>query len=110
MTKYTQQEKNEAIEILRNCGVNDLTTIWANLMSVSSTGMRRNLRFYVVQDGTILNITWSIAALSGNRFNNKGNLVISSCGMDMAFASIYNIGNIDELADFRDLAQNHRKL
>lgn len=93
MTKRTATQ-TEAIESLRAM-LPVGTEIYAIVRSVSSSGMSRRISFYVVQDGKLVDLDWKIqrAGIAKRRGDKEG-LFIQGVGMDMAFATVYNLGSI----------------
>ena len=57
--------------------------IYANVVSVSRTGMSRKIKFYQVQDGCIRSITEELAELTGFKLDKGWALEVKGCGMDM---------------------------
>lgn len=89
MTKK-QKAREEAVQILKEWGVVDGSTINAKVNKVSASGMSRNVALYIVIDGEIKDISfWAAKALEWN-YSNKynGGIRVTGCGMDMLFATI----------------------
>lgn len=93
----------EAVKTLINWGVKDGSTIWAKVVRVSSSGMSRNIRLYIVVDNNIIDITyWAAKALEwrykGDGYNEG--IVVSGCGMDMLYHTVYTLSySIDNALD-----------
>lgn len=92
--KYTELEKENAKKYLLDtlkikCG----DKIYSVVMSVSSSGMSRRIKFFVAQNNKIIDVTHAVAYSTNNRLKDY-KLSISGCGMDMCFAIVYNLGNI----------------
>ena len=62
------------------------TTLIINMTKVSSSGMTRRMKVYLVNknSGRLQNITYWIADLTGINENDDG-LKVGGCGMDMTF-------------------------
>jgi exosome complex RNA-binding protein Csl4 len=67
-------------------------TVYGSVLNVSRSGMSRNMKLYTVQDGEMLNITWHVAQLAGEALDKNDCLRVGGCGMDMVFATVYNLG------------------
>jgi hypothetical protein len=73
--------------------------IYANVNSVSRSGMSRRISFYMVEDGAISRVTREVAWLTGwvpvgeNKSRGKymvdAGLYVGGCGMDMIFHTLY---------------------
>ena len=68
-----------------------------NVNSVSSSGMSRNISFYVAlvdDEGKpyIRNIDHLMADACGIREGKSGGLVFGGCGMNMGFSGVYSLG------------------
>jgi hypothetical protein len=66
-------------------------TVHGIVRSVARSGMSRRIDFYKLLDGDKLYLTADIAAIEGTD-NFDGGLLVSGCGMDMIFATVYNLG------------------
>ncbi len=65
-------------------------TVYTVLRHVSASGMTRHIS---VIAGEYNDITWYVMhALQYRRSGKTGGLVIGSCGMDMGFHVVYNLG------------------
>jgi hypothetical protein len=64
-------------------------TVYINFKSVSASGMSRQCRCYVVRNGEIVDITFRVAKILDWRLNDRHNLVVAGCGMDMGFHTVY---------------------
>lgn len=68
-------------------------TIYHALKSVSSSGMTRQISFYIIKGKQIISIDWYLSnALDMKRNPANGALKVSGCSMDMGFSIVYNIG------------------
>ena len=87
--------KNEMLQdarkyIFKNDSNNKVIVV---IKSVSKSGVTRRIKFYY-HDGTrCLNITRLIATINGYSINNNGEMLVSGCGMDMVFNTLYNFNN-----------------
>jgi len=74
------------------------TRIYTALRHVSSNGMSRRIRTYVItqeagQEAQIWDCTRAVARLCGYRYNDdKGDIVIGGVGMDMGYNIVYALG------------------
>lgn len=68
------------------------TTVYCNIVSVSSSGMTRRISFYVITNGRLVNIDHRFAVITGWNQSDKGGIVVSGCGMDMCFHAVYTLG------------------
>lgn len=71
--------------------------IYGNVTRVSPNGMNRDIKFHIVSNGRIANITWLMSWILDEREpkQNKYNehvIRVSGAGMDMVFHCIYNLG------------------
>lgn len=91
-----EQEKQEAITtLLKLVKPNDI--IYTDIKSVSSSGMSRQIACYIgyLNDNgqpRIKEITWFVSKACELKIGSKGGLLVSGCGMDMAFSVVYNLG------------------
>ncbi len=72
-------------------------TVYYNVNSVSSSGMSRNISFYVaLVDGDgkpyIRNINHLMSDACGIREGKSGGLVFGGCGLNMGFSGVYSLG------------------
>lgn len=66
-------------------------TVHGIVRSVARSGISRRIDFYKLVDGNALYLTGYIAALQGSD-DFDGGLRVGGCGMDMIFATVYNLG------------------
>lgn len=86
-----EAERQEAIAKLRQW-LKPETTVYTVLRSVSASGMSRTLDLYVVVEGDILRITWSVAkALDATYDRKKEALKVMGYGMDMGWDTVYHL-------------------
>lgn len=90
--KYTQEEKKCArgtLERLLKPG----TTIYTVLRHVSRSGLQRSIQLKVVEEGDLIDISWSVAALLDASLDAKhGGIKVSGCGEDMGYALVHDLG------------------
>ena len=70
--------------------------VYSLVRHVSSSGMSRRISFFRVdkKTGQIVNIDNSVSIIAGyKQATNAPGLVVSGCGMDMAFSVVYNLGS-----------------
>ncbi len=89
----TKTEKTEAISQLRKL-VKPGRTVYGIIRHVSSSGMTRNIDFYVIHKGEPYFLTYYIGKALGYRhdYRGRGGLVVQGCGMDMVFSVVYDLG------------------
>lgn len=104
----TKEEKKLAIEELRNaikCASKESDSkpvVYTNLVSVSRSGMYRNIAVYIVDmknkpAGLLWNISGLVAKAQGGKakeVNGHWCLGVSGCGMDMGYHIVSNIAYI----------------
>ncbi|MCK9370445.1 hypothetical protein M0R04_11095 [Candidatus Dojkabacteria bacterium] len=84
MKPENKTDKDEAIKSLKKLlkGVNN---IYGIIHSVSQSGMSRTLSIVIPKNKEIVCLNWYIERLGTYKRNDKGNLKVSGCGMDMGF-------------------------
>jgi hypothetical protein len=100
MSRFSKAEiaanKAKALETLREY-LKPGSKVYVQVASMSRSGMSRDLRLFVVHEGDLLNITWDACFATGNipRDSKYGERVwrIGGCGMDMAFAAVYELSS-----------------
>ena len=90
-----KMNKNEMLQdarryIFKNESNNKVIAV---IKSVSKSGMSRRIKFYYHDGARCLNITRLIATINGYSINNNGEMLVSGCGMDMVFNTLYNFNN-----------------
>jgi hypothetical protein len=85
--KKHQQDREE---MLKSIKPND--TVYTQVLTVSSSGMSRTIKFYIVDNNRIRDISGYVASLTGNKWAKNGGVTFSGCGMDMAFHGVYSLG------------------
>ena len=84
---YKEQAKNDLLSLVKP---NDKILI--NVESVSSSGMSRTMRFFIIKDNELRDITGYVAIVAGYARDKNNFLKVSGCGMDMGFSVVYNLG------------------
>ena len=84
------------------------TKVYGLVRHVARSGMSRDISFFVVHDGTIVDITRSIGVLCNIRikYGWHDTIVVRGCGMDMIGATTYEIGRA-LYPDGFDTTQSH---
>jgi hypothetical protein len=89
--KVSKENQERAKSYLINLFSED-TRVYTKVNHVSSSGMTRHISCYVARDNQIIDITWYVSQVIGERRNSKdGGIVVSGCGMDMGFALVYSL-------------------
>ena len=71
--------------------------VFCNVTKVSPSGMSRTIKFFVIENDSLYNITYLIAGAADYPMTDDG-LRVNGCGMDMRFAvldSVYVANNLD---------------
>lgn len=86
-------DRDDARDILRKM-IRPNTTVYTQLLSVSRSGMSRQIAVVVGgRDGSVTDISGLVARATGTRWNDRtGGVVMSGAGMDMGFALVYSLG------------------
>lgn len=67
--------------------------VYTIVTHVARSGMSRSIRLFVARDGGIRDITFRVARLLDTPTDERnGGLRVGGCGMDMCFATVYNLG------------------
>lgn len=91
MARFSKQDQREAREALAK-RLTPGQTITTVLRSVSRSGMSRTLSVFVVEDGTLQNITYPVAVACGYTLNDQHHLKVGGCGFDAGHDVAYNLG------------------
>lgn len=94
--KGKQSQQAQALEQLSNI-FNSTPwddSVYAVLRHVSSSGMSRNIDFYVIRDNQPRYITGLIAQALDYKLSKNGGLTVGGCGMDMGFHVIYTLSSM----------------
>jgi hypothetical protein len=67
------------------------TDVYTNVVHVSRSGMSREIKLYAVKDNSIVDITYYVGEILGERRGKNYWLVISGCWMDMCFYVVYRL-------------------
>jgi hypothetical protein len=65
-------------------------TIYANIVSVSRSGMRRKMSFYYIHESELIRCTWVFAKICNYKLDKNGYLSVYGAGMDMVFSVLSN--------------------
>lgn len=88
--KYSKKQVAEATERLRELlpvgGV-----CYTNVKSVAKSGLSRKMELFVVENGSIIDITWLVATVLGDSVQSDGTIRVHGCGMDMGFDVVYRL-------------------
>jgi len=69
-------------------------TIYTSVVQVARSGMSRHIKLYFIRDNAPWEITWLVGRALGWRVSEKtGGLVVSGCGMDMCFHTVYSLSS-----------------
>jgi hypothetical protein len=100
MTKAQQEARARGIQRVRelaggyytdleNKPLNAKLSTIATVKNVSRSGMSRTVKIGLIMNGSVLNITESVANVFGQTTNDSGELRVTGAGMDMLFHTIY---------------------
>lgn len=74
-------------------------TVYGIVKSVSRSGMSRRIKFYTIskperadEKTRLVFLTGYMAHVLGYKMGDDGCINVSGCGMDMVFATVYNLG------------------
>lgn len=90
--RFTTQQIAEFTERLRS-ELPPGSTVTTQVLHVSRTGMSREIAAFIVRDGQIVNISWEVAAITGQRYGDRGGVIVGGAGMDMTFALVYSLSS-----------------
>lgn len=88
--KYTQQEKQESLERLREW-LKPGDTVYTILRHVSRSGMYRAISLVKIVDGQTIDLSWNAAKLLEGYDEKHQACRASGCGTDMGFHLVYNL-------------------
>lgn len=96
--KVTKEEQLTAVETLKGW-LKPGDKIFYTIRSVSRSGMSRNISFFVVREGDIKTLDWhmlraGVGSTPSGRGGWENGVRMKGCGMDMAFAAVYELGRI----------------
>jgi hypothetical protein len=66
-------------------------TVFTELLSVSSSGMTRHIKPFVIIDNRPVWIGGLVSNVLGYRLDDRGGVVVGGCGSDMGFEIVYNL-------------------
>lgn len=96
MAKYSKTERAEALENLRKW-LKPGDTVYTILDHVSRSGMTRHIRLLVNIKGDegarrdFIHPNRAAAIVLGESQAKRDGLIVTGCGMDMGFATVYNL-------------------
>lgn len=65
---------------------------YANIVSVSNSGMSRKIKYYIIKNNQLIDITSYICETVGYKEDSKTwALKVGGCGMDMVWDVLYNL-------------------
>ena len=88
-----RREQTEAVDCLRR-RIRQGDKVYGKVVRVSSSGMSRDISFYIVENGKIEDVTWWMGRALDIRPASRGwefGIHVSGCGTDMVFETIYNL-------------------
>lgn len=89
-TRFTKDEIASFTEKLR-AQLPPGSSVYTSVLHVSRSGMSREIAAYVHTPTGIENISWQVAAITGQRYGERGGVIVGGCGMDMTFALVYGL-------------------
>lgn len=95
--KAKDMDKDYSREQLLTHYVDQDSTIYTIVRSVSASGMSRTMSFKVVKDGELCDITYYVAGLlnySLNDYHGHNTIRVNGCGMDMAFHVVSSVATV----------------
>lgn len=92
MTKAEKEERDQALATLREA-LKPGDTVCTILKHVSRSGMLREIQCIVTdkRDGQLWDITYFVARVTDNSIGPHYGVRVQGCGMDMGFATVYNL-------------------
>ena len=99
--EYAQAEQKEAIRALQKW-INPGATVYTVLARVSPSGMYRHLKFLIVLDNEIRDITYQVAHILGLKLHSDG-AGVRGCGLDVGYHSVTSLSS----KLYIDLRGNH---
>lgn len=69
------------------------SSVTTQILHVSRSGMSREIAAFIVRDGQVVNISWEVAAITGQRYGDRGGVIVGGAGMDMTFALVYGLSS-----------------
>lgn len=91
LTKLQQTERDDAITTLRAM-LSPGQTVYCLLRRVSASGMSRDISFYALDDGSMRFLDGLMSKALGMTRSKRDGLKVQGCGMDMGFATVYDLG------------------
>ena len=99
--KYKNEEVEEAKKYLMDV-LPVGATCYTQVTSVAKSGMSRKMKFFAVEGGEIINVTWHVAIALGDSVQSDRTIRVIGCGMDMGFHMVYNLSR----TLYRDIKTN----
>ena len=90
MTRYSKQERTDAIARLREW-IKPGDTVYTILRHVSKSGMTRHIGIVLMRDGGAIHPNHAVAAALDMPLRRDA-VSVGGCGMDMGFHIVYNLG------------------
>ena len=84
--------KIQALANLLGLGLKAGDTVYSVLRHVSASGMSRHIDLCIIKNDQPIYITGSVAALLDLKRAKGQGVIVSGCGMDMGFATVYSLG------------------
>lgn len=98
------KSKLESITMLKDT-IKQNDIIYTDVKKVSSSGMYRHIKTYIIRDNKPLDISCHVANAIGWAFKDKTFAVgVGGCGMDMGFHLVSTLANI-LFDDYKQLKQ-----
>ena len=92
--KYTKEEKKHARETLERL-LKPGTIVYTVLRHVSRSGLQRSIQLKVVEEGGIVDISWSAAVVLDVSTDAKhGGIKVRGCGEDIGYALVHALGMV----------------
>ena len=67
------------------------SSIHTQVLHVTRSGMSREIAAYLHTPQGITSISWAVAAITGQRFGDRGGVIVQGAGMDMTFHLAYSL-------------------
>jgi hypothetical protein len=89
MATLKQAQKNDAISTLKPL-LTPGATVFTTVVNVARSGMSRHIRLFVMEDNAPRDISYLVGRILDYRVSDKtGGLIVSGCGMDMCYHTVY---------------------
>jgi len=90
-----QEQQTAKVHALQLLGEN--RNVYTILRSVSASGMSRTISLKTIQNGELIDITYTASRVLGDKcieVNGQNAIRVNGCGMDMGFHLVYNLASI----------------